>query len=478
MVQMRKTARHDYAARPAARWEGGRFVPPGPEPIAESVADWDWIDWLRYTRASSRNPLHGMTVAGLQDFDEVATGLGATFFTPTRPETMRETFVEKSDSLRHSRLRNAILVPALREGLLTAEGERWRADRRALAPLFTPRHVAGYAEGIKTSAAPHLERLFDRAETAFDAAMVDLTYQVLSDVMFSGELDGGRAANLRDIDRFLSSMGRPDPLDFTPLPGWVPRPTRIGRMGIVKRLRRQVSALARSRRARMAAGEAVPDDLLGLILSVTGPDGAPFTDTKVEDQMITFIAAGHETTSRALAFLFYLISQDTEARDRLEAECDALDTTRPATQWADALPFTYACFEEAMRLYPPAPFLSRELARAETLGGHALPKGTIVFGNLWMLHRHRKLWTQPDAFVPERFLPEAREAIGRFQYLPFGLGPHVCIGARFAQLEAVVLIALMARRYRFTFVGDHPWPIARVTVRPETPLVMRVERRP
>ncbi|MGB6319007.1 MAG: cytochrome P450, partial [Litorimonas sp.] len=236
-------------------------------------------------------------------------------------------------------------------------------------------------------------------------------------------------------------------------------------------------ALARSRRASMAAGETVPDDLLGLILSVTGPDGEPFTEAQVEDQMITFIAAGHETTSRALTFLIYLLSQDTEARDRMEAECDALDPARPATEWADALPFTYACFEETMRLYPPAPFLSRELAKPQTLGGHELPKGAIVFGSLWMLHRHRKLWDQPDAFVPERFLPENRETIGRFQYLPFGLGPHVCIGARFAQLEAIVLIALMARGYRFTLASDHPWPMARVTVRPETPLMMRVERR-
>ena len=470
-------SRHDYSVRPPPKWEDGRFVPPAPLPIEASVSDWDWIEWVRYMRHSSQNPLHGMTRAALNDFDEIADGLGTTFFTPTNPETFKEAFVEKADTLRHSGLRNAILKPALREGLLTAEGERWRQDRRALAPLFTPRHVAQYAEGIRQSASPHIDRLFETPEIAFDAAMVDLTYQVLSEVMFSGELDGGRATTLRDIDRFLSTMGRPDPLDFLPLPNWIPRPTRIGRMGVVKRMRQQVSELAKSRRSRMEVGETVPDDVLSLILTTEGPDGKPFTDTQIEDQMITFIAAGHETTSRALTFLFYLLSQDRKALARAASECDTLDLSLPATEWAKALPFTYACFEEAMRLYPPAPFLSRQLKHAETLGGHSLPQGSIVFGSLWVLHRHRKLWDRPDAFVPERFLPEARQSIKRFQYLPFGLGPHVCIGARFAQLEAIILTALILRRYHLRLVGDHPWPIARVTIRPEKPLLMRVEKR-
>ncbi|GLQ19968.1 cytochrome P450 [Algimonas porphyrae] len=471
------TARHDYRFRPEPLWENGRFVPPTIVPIETAVSDWDWIDWLRYMRESSRNPLHGVTHMALTEFDEIATGMGAIFFTPTRPETVREAFVEKSGSLRHSKIRNAILKPALREGLLTAEGERWRQDRRALAPLFTPRHVNGYADGIRNSAGPHIARLLETDTIDFGAAMVDLTYQVLSDVMFSGELDGGRTANLREIDRFLSSMGRPDPLDFTRLPEWIPRPTRIGRMGIVKRMRRQVRELAESRLTRIADGAAVPDDLLSLILSIKGDDDRPFTMEQIEDQMITFIAAGHETTSRALTFLFYLLSQDDAARTRLETECDALDITRPAIEWAAALPFTYACFEEAMRLYPPAPFLSRELKQPETLGEHDLPTGSVVFGSLWALHRHRALWDQPDAFVPERFLPDVRDRIGRFQYLPFGLGPHICIGARFAQLEAIVLTALIARQFRLTLIGDHPWPIARVTIRPEKPLMMQIERR-
>jgi cytochrome P450 len=240
----------------------------------------------------------------------------------------------------------------------------------------------------------------------------------------------------------------------------------------VKRLRANIFELASARRAKMAAGQDVPNDLLSLMLTE-----AEFTDEQLKDQLITFIAAGHETTSRALTWLFYLLSQDEAARERLEIEVDALDTSLPVKDWPDQLPWTKACFEESMRLYPPAPFLSRQLNRAETLGGHALPEDSIVFANLWMLHRHRKLWDQPDAFMPERFLPEARANIGRFQYLPFGLGPHVCIGARFAQLEGIVLTALVARQSRLSLSGEHPWPLARITVRPEKPLMMRIEKR-
>ncbi|WP_298916153.1 cytochrome P450 [uncultured Algimonas sp.] len=467
--------RHDYRFRPEPRWDDGRFVPPVPRPIKIDIASWDRIDWIRYMLAASRNPIHGQTNLSIADFDQVARGLGRTFFTPSHPDTLRETFVTKADALRLSGIRNAILKPVLRNGLLTSEGDRWRHDRRALAPVFTPRNVNGFAQGMARTTQAQLDRLMGDDRVAFDQVCVDLTYQVLSDVLFSGELEGGRQASLRDIDRFLSSMGRPDPFDLTAIPAWVPRLTRLGKMGIVKRLRRNIGQLGEARRDRIEAGETVPDDLLTLMLTAT--DGEAMSEALLVDQLITFIAAGHETTSRALTWLFYLLSQDDAARARLEAEADGLDTDGPAQDWPDALPYTGSCIDEAMRLYPPAPFLSRELNRDETLGGKALPEGTIVFGNLWTVHRHRKLWEHPDAFMPDRFLPGARDAIDRFQYLPFGLGPRVCIGSRFAKMEAVILTALIARRYRLHLEGDHPWPLARVTVRTETPLTMRVERR-
>ena len=463
--------RHDYRARPEPRWEDGRFVPPFPNVIEKRVSDWDRIDWLRYILAAAKNPMLAVTREGIETHDVVVHSQGYDFFVPTSPAAIREAFVEKADRLRHSDIRNAILKPALREGLLTAEGARWRQDRRALAPVFTPRRVDGFADTIARATADLLPGLLAGNAVAFDQLMVELTYGVLSQALFSGDLERGRTINLREIDRFLNTMGRPDPLDFVDVPQWIPRLSRVGRMGPVKRLRRFITEIVEERRA---APDAARDDLLSVLLAEDA-----FDEGQLQDQLITFIAAGHETTSRALTWLFYLLSQDHSARDRLEAEVDALDTSRPAICWPEHLPFVRACFDEAMRLYPPAPFLSRQLSEDTVLAGQAMNKNAIVFCNIAVVHRHRLQWDQPDAFVPERFLEGAPEAvpIDRYQYLPFGVGPRVCIGARFAVLEAVILIAEIARRYRLDLDGPHPWPVARVTVRPEQPLQMRVSRR-
>ena len=461
--------RHDYSFRPEPRWEDGRFVPPAPTIIEKSVSDWSRLDWLRYAFAAARNPLVAMTREGITTHDSVVHSQGYDFFVPTRPDTMREVFVTKADALRHSDIRNAILKPALREGLLTSEGERWHHDRRALAPVFTPRRVDSLAASMTDAGRDMLPRLFAEPTVALDQVMLELAYGVLSRALFSGDLLRGRDISLREIERFLNTMGRPDPLDFRDIPQWIPRPTRIGRMGPVKRLRRYISEMVADRRA---ADVAPREDLLATLLSKNN-----FTDAQLQDQLITFIAAGHETTARALSWMFYLLTQDERAYARLLDEVDALDTDLPPQSWPDHLPWTRACLDETLRLYPPAPFLSRQLARDETLAGRPLSKDTIVFANLWLLHRHRLLWERPDAFVPERFLPGARDTIDRFAYLPFGLGPRVCIGARFAQLESLILTALVARRYRFDLAGSHPWPVARVTVRPEAPLMMKVTER-
>lgn len=463
--------RHDYKHRPAARWEDGRFIPPHHLPIERSVGEWDRIDWLRYIRASAQNPLCGMTRISIEEHDAIVHSQGYDFLVPTKPETLREVFVEKVDALRHSDIRNAILKPALREGLVTSEGDRWKHDRRALAPVFTPRRIDTLAGAIDRATQDIIPALLAKDEVAIDDVMVELTYGVLSRALFSGQLEEGRDISLREIDRFLNTMGRPDPLDFVDVPQWIPRVTRVGRMGPVKRLRRYISEMVEVRRTQ----EGEPrDDLLSAMLAEDA-----FTEEQLQDQLITFIAAGHETTSRALTWLFYLLSQDKNAYERLEAEIDALDTSAPAAEWKTHLPFTRACFDEALRLYPPAPFLSRQLDRDETLAGTPLKKDTIVFCNIWLVHRHRLLWDQPDAFVPERFLEEnqRKTPIDRFQYIPFGLGPRVCIGVRFAVLEALIMIVRLAKTYRFELAGEHPWPHARVTVRPEETLRMRVVRR-
>jgi cytochrome P450 len=221
----------------------------------------------------------------------------------------------------------------------------------------------------------------------------------------------------------------------------------------------------------------VPDDFLTRLLNIKTEEGETLNDKQIEDQLVTFIGAGHETTSRAMTWMVYLLSQDDASCETLEKEIDALDVSLPPEDWHEHIPLAMACFEETMRLYPPAPIISRELIEADTYQDLALKKDSAVMINLWALHRHRKLWTHPDRFEPARFMPEKRESIHRFQYLPFGLGHRVCIGQRFAMQEAAILIALIFKDYRFKLSGAHPWPLMRITTKPETSLMMKVTKR-
>ena len=166
-------------------------------------------------------------------------------------------------------------------------------------------------------------------------------------------------------------------------------------------------------------------------------------------------------------------------RERIEAEIDRVVADQPdPVKWLDAMPFTRAAFEEAMRLYPPAPSINREPIEDDTYQGFLLPKGAQVLVMPWTVHRHRKLWDQPDAFMPERFHPGNRDKIDRYQYLPFGAGPRVCIGASFAMQEAVIALGVLLSRFRFdTIEATKPWPVQKLTTQPQGGLPMRVTRR-
>jgi len=325
----------------------------------------------------------------------------------------------------------------------------------------------------------HLPVLFAENGTfSFSEKMLALAYFVLSDALFSGDIDHGSETVLRDVGDFLYNLGKADPLDILQAPQWVPRLTKLRGRRAVQRIRHTIAELIQSRRAEITAGKDVPEDFLSLLLSAGVEEGEPLSDSEIEDQILTFIGAGQETTSRAMSWMFYLLSQDTDARAKLEAEIDALDMALPAEDWGQHLPWSMACFEETMRLYPPAPVISRQAIEDDTVGDLHIPSGGAVMINQWTLHRHEKLWEYPNRFMPQRFLPENRASIDRFQYIPFGLGHRVCIGQRFAMQEAAILIALIAKNYRFDYAGDNPpWPVMRITLQADNGMPMTVTKR-
>ena len=234
------------------------------------------------------------------------------------------------------------------------------------------------------------------------------------------------------------------------------------------------------RKTRMEnEGDRVPNDFLTLLLRAEGPEG--LSRAEIEDNIITFIGAGHETTARALGWTLYLLARAPWERDRIEQEIDAfMDQAKvpPPHAWLDALPLTRAAFEEAMRLYPPAPSINREPIEDDQYQDLKLPKGSAVLVMPWTVHRHRLYWDNPEAFMPSRFHPENRDKIDRFQYLPFGAGPRVCIGASFALQEAIIALATLLHRYRFDMAGAiKPWPVQKLTTQPDGGLPMTVTAR-
>jgi cytochrome P450 len=199
----------------------------------------------------------------------------------------------------------------------------------------------------------------------------------------------------------------------------------------------------------------------------------------VSANIVTFIGAGHETTANTLSWSIYLLSQDERARTRIEREVDEVLGDKPfEPHHLDRLVYTRAVLDEAMRLYPPAPFLSRAAIQDDRIGELHIPAGSVVTIAPYVLHRHHTLWDEPDAFRPERFLPEERGRIDRFAYLPFGAGPRVCIGASFALQEAVIVLATIVRAVRLDLAeGVDVTPLHQITLRPHHGLPMRLTHR-
>ncbi|WP_245429031.1 cytochrome P450 [Phyllobacterium phragmitis] len=449
------------------------FVPPAPVPRAKPVGR------LELIRIIYRNPLE---LWGEPSYNEPwieVDWMGMHTIIANDPGLIRHVLVDNAKNYRMAAVRQRILRPILRDGLLTAEGEVWKRSRKAMAPVFTPRHIHGFAKAMQERSKAFAER-YETPGLVTDVArdMTLLTYDILADTLFSGEIAGEPGQFAKEIDNLFETMGRVDPLDLLGAPQWLPRFTQIRGRRSLAFFRKIVADTVAMRKVRMAKGDDVPNDFLTLLLKTEGPDG--LTRAEIEDNIITFIGAGHETTARALGWTLYLLAEAPWERDIVEAEIDGFMRSGPVPphQWLDRLPLTRAAFEEAMRLYPPAPSLNREAVEDDRYRDLKIEKGSTVLAMPWTIHRHRLYWENPDAFIPARFHPENRGKIDRFQYLPFGAGPRVCIGASFALQEGVIALAALLSRYRFDTVSQtKPWPVQKLTTQPQGGLPMKVTPR-
>jgi cytochrome P450 len=428
-------------------------------------------------RALRRNAITAWRAEAYEDSYIVGRNRLGGFVLLNDPDLIRYVLIDNAANYPKDDLQLEKLTPAVGRGLLTSEEESWRLQRRTVAPLFQPAGVASYLAAMAISVDEMLARWDRQVGATVDVAreMTRLTYDIISRTVFSNEIETPPDVMGEAITTYFDALGRIDLWDVLPLPRWLPRPAFIKARPAQKIFRDEVLRLFERRRARIAARESVPDDLVTRLIEARDPEtGATLSDAVVHDNLVTFIGAGHETTANALTWTLFLLSQFPDADARVAAEA----TDAPDADALARLADTRMILEEAMRLYPPVPFMSREARSRDQIGEVTVAAGTRIIIAPWVLHRHRKLWPDADMFVPERFAPQNRGRIPRFAYLPFGAGPRICVGATFAMQEALLALTMIARRFRLTLAeGAEVMPFARMTLRPLHGLPMRLETR-
>ncbi len=449
-----------------------RFSPP-PKPLNVAQALW------RMLRGA--DDMEMVPQAAYEDFlVQQPTSFGPRVFYLAGPEETRHVLVENAANYHKSLLTRRILGPGLREGLILAEDEVWRRQRRAIAPLFQPRAFEGYAAAM-TRAGIELAEAW--AETPGGIVRASegtayATYDVIMAVLFGGDMGFDRQELREAVDVYLDTAGRLGPLDLVKTPSWLPRPRVARGARAVAGLREAFRKLTRERRAQGASSER--PDLLDRLISAADPEtGARLDDEAVVDNVLTLIVAGHETTALALAWSLHLLATHPEAQDRAAAEIREVLGESPARA-ADVarLPYLKQVLNEALRLYPTIPAALRTAVGPDRLGDLEIRPTDVFIIPLYTVHRHRRLWEKPDAFDPERFAPERAARIPKGAFMPFGAGPRICVGASFAMTEAILILAEILRRLSFAPVeGAEVRPLTRLSLKPTGGPPLRVAPR-
>ncbi len=393
------------------------------------------------------------------------------------PDAIHRVLVENTGNYRRTPATIRILRPIVGEGLLLSEGDEWRHQRRTIAPALAPRVVPMLARHVASAAQETVAEVAAAHGEPVDmlAAMQLLALEIAARSMFSLEMRRYGAAMRDAIARFAAGLARPYLFDLL-LPPMIPTLRDLARM------RFRVSWLGlmdEIMAARLAAGASeTPRDLFDLLTAARDPEtGAAFSHAKLRDQVATMIVAGHETTALALFWSSYLLASAPAEQTRVAQEVEDVDLSpEAAVEALQRIPYTRAVVNEALRLYPPAFAIFRQAIGADRCGDVAIPRRAVVTISPWVLHRHVRLWDDPDAFIPARFL--GREPAHRFAFLPFGAGPRVCIGAQFALAEAALVLAILVKNFELALADRRPvLPVAVVTTRPDHAVAFRLRPR-
>jgi cytochrome P450 len=392
---------------------------------------------------------------------------GRSSFILNVPEAIRHVLVDNYENYVRTPAAIRVLRPVLGEGLLIAEGRNWKHQRRSLAPAFTPRAVTTLVPHMIAVTDETIAKLRGRCSQPVDLreAMQRMTLEIAGRTMFSFGMDRHGPA-LRDfVMEYGERLARPHFLDLLLPLSW-PSPQDFSRARFRKRWTRFVAMLMVERRAAGKTEDAPPSDLFDLMEAARDPEtGAAFTDEQLGDEVATMILAGHETTGTALFWSLYLLALDPATQEQVATEANGMASNGQPD--LEQLRFTRAVVEEALRLYPPAFLIARAATGPDTVAGLPVRKHDVILIAPWLLHRHEKLWRDPNAFIPQRFVPPAAPP-DRFAYLPFGAGARVCIGAHFALVEATLALAKLIGAFRVDLIDKGPvMPVGVVTTQPD-----------
>jgi cytochrome P450 len=359
----------------------------------------------------------------------------------------------------------------LGEGLLTSEGDPWLRQRRLVQPAFHRARIASYANIMVDLTEEMLAGWRAGEVRDIHAEMMQLTLGIVVRCLFP--VEAGEIEKIPSAMNVLMRNASGLRMLFPPAARYLPTPTMVQVRRAVRELDETVYRIISERRA--SSGDA--GDLLSMLTGARDEDGSALSERQLRDEVLTFLLAGHETTALALSWTWHLLAAHREIEVELERELRQVLGAR-AAEFSDlaGLAFAERVIKEAMRLYPPAWSLARTVTADLNLGGYRIPAGANVVMSQWIMHHDARYFPRPEAFDPDRWLPERSDKLPRFAYFPFGGGGRQCIGASFAMMEAVLVLATVAKRFRLrSLPGETVVPVPGFTLRPKHGIRMRVE---
>ena len=445
------------------------MMPPKPTPRPEKVSLWRYLKLFREDILSAQPAkLYRAWMA------EFRTPFFRSYMI-NDPTLINLVLKERPDDFPKSDRIGAGLRPLLGESVFLTNGETWKQQRRIIDPSFEGGRLretfpAMWAAG--EAAVVRMHGLADGQPHDIEPETSHAAADVIFRTLFSIPIEDAVAT--RVFDEFRSYQ-RTQPIlnlaAFLPGPTWMPRFFKSETKQTAKAIRSLITGLTEKRLKAIEAGDA-PDDLATKIMTTADPfTGETFTVAEMVDQVAIFFLAGHETSASALAWTLYLLALNPEWQDAVAQEAETLTQNFSSVS---KLRKTRDVFREALRLYPPVPMMVRETTCPENFRDRDVTKGAQVVLSPWHLHRHERLWENPDGFDPDRWGTDAGKASARDAYMPFSSGPRVCTGAGFAMIEGVLLLAMIVKEFRFDIVdGKQPEPVAHLTVRAKDGMWLR-----